>query len=108
LLSDQELSTIQTKDSKKLTDEIALSIGELGENIKARRAACLKSAENVYLAGYTHPASDVAKDTVQCGKYGAIVAYRVSRKQSTSPAFINSVSEFGRQLCQHIVGKIIS
>ena len=98
------MSNLPISESRTVKDEIALSIGDVGENIRTRRAACLKSSGSVVLAGYTHPTPEgiIGTDVVQFGKYGAIVAFRPTGRE-TVPA--ESLGLIGRQLCQHIVGK---
>lgn len=107
-MSDDEIGKIPLDGKRSLKDEAALSIGDLGENIKLRRAVSFRSGSSVLLAGYTHPAapesSVLGKDVVQVGKFGAIVAYRPTENEGKgmSPG---RIAEIGRQLCQHIVGK---
>jgi len=81
---------------------VAVSIGEIGENILARRAVTVQSSGPIMLAGYTHPAAaDGEKEVVQLGRFGAVVAYTV--KESKRAEKVSA--EIGRQLCQHIVGE---
>lgn len=94
------------KEEFSTQDEIALAIGDIGENIKPRRGLFLQSTEpSLLLSGYTHPASPEAEKQrlVQFGKFGAIVAYRVGGVTAKNTGL---VEEIGRQLCQHIVGEL--
>jgi elongation factor Ts len=105
-LSGEDLANLPLMESRMVKDEIALSIGEIGENIKTRRAVCFKSIAPVMLVGYTHPAPESvginAKEFSSAGKYGAIVAFRPkSTKKARSPEALTLI---GRQLCQHVVG----
>lgn len=111
-LSGEELANIPLAENRMVKDEIALSIGEVGENIKTRRAVCFKSSGPVLLVGYTHPApegiSANAKEFYCSGKYGAIVAFRPTESKSKSEKRSRSQESLtlvGKQLCQHVVGK---
>ncbi|ODN00794.1 Elongation factor Ts, mitochondrial [Orchesella cincta] len=106
-MSTDEVGSIPLDGSRSMKDEVAVNIGELGENIKLRRAVALGSGTSILLAGYTHPAaaegSVLGKDVVQVGKFGAIVAYK-STEPSGKGISSGRMAEIGRQLCQHIVG----
>jgi len=102
ILELDELSNVPLGGSA-VKDEVAISIGEIGENIQPRRALLVQASKPVLLSGYTHPAVPEAERQkfVQFGKYGAIVAYKVSDDKGGGKG---RVAEIGRQLCQHVVG----
>jgi len=105
-LTGEEIANLPIDGQRPVKDEIALGIGDLGENIKTRRGVCLKSTGPVLLAGYTHPTAECipGPDTVQYGKYGAVVAFRQTGKEAVSETAKKTLTLVGRQLCQHIVG----
>jgi translation elongation factor EF-Ts len=83
-----------------MADHVALAIGNVGENVSLRRCALLKtSSPDVYFAGYTHPAEEKQRqESIILGKFGSLLAYNGQDDQTKRQLF-------GRQLCQHIVGK---
>ncbi|XP_013773854.1 elongation factor Ts, mitochondrial-like isoform X2 [Limulus polyphemus] len=104
-LSPTELGTFHSSCGKSLLESIALTIGHLGENIVIKRAVCMKSQNDVVIAGYTHPIIDpiYQADVAMIGKYGTLVAVR----QTSEPALYKkqiSLEQLGRDLCQHIIG----
>ena len=90
---------------QKVSDLVALNIGQLGENIILRRGVTIAVGEGVSIEGVTHP---VVNDTgitepIQVGKYGALVTYTKNEnagniEEGQTPASII------RQLCQHVIG----
>jgi len=105
-LTGDEIANIPLEGQRPVKDEVALGIGDLGENIKTRRAVCLTTNGSVLLAGYTHPTPEahLVQDVVQFGKYGAVVALRPTGGEVLNEAGKKSLNLIGRQLCQHIVG----
>jgi len=106
-LSGDQLANLPLAESRPIKDETAVSIGEVGENIKNRRAVSFRATAPVRLAGFTHPlpegTADKLKDVVQMGRYGAIVAFKPTG-QGQETRNQSRMQEIGRQLCQHIVG----
>ncbi|XP_030025077.1 elongation factor Ts, mitochondrial isoform X2 [Manduca sexta] len=93
-LDSEQLGNLQAEGGKKLSETLALFIGTVGENAVLRRAECWKANQNeVKITAYTHPAPATPGD-YSAGKYGALLAYKQP----------NDLQDFGRQLCQHIVG----
>ncbi|XP_021185900.3 elongation factor Ts, mitochondrial isoform X1 [Helicoverpa armigera] len=93
-LDSEQLANLSTEGGKKLSEELALFIGTVGENAVLRRAECWKANNSdVKIAGYTHPAPATPAE-YSAGKYGALLAYRQA----------SDTEDIGRQLCQHIVG----
>ncbi|XP_063617396.1 elongation factor Ts, mitochondrial isoform X2 [Cydia splendana] len=92
-LDSEQLGNLSA-DGKKLSEILALFIGNVGENAVLRRAECWKAnSKDVKIAAYTHPAP-AAPGAYSAGKYGAMLAYRQ----------LADTDDVGRQLCQHIVG----
>ncbi|XP_049887475.1 elongation factor Ts, mitochondrial isoform X2 [Pectinophora gossypiella] len=92
-LDSEQLGNL-TADGKKLSEILALFIGNVGENAVLRRAECWKAnSDDVRIVAYTHPAP-AAPAQYSAGKYGALLAYSQPADQE----------DVGRQLCQHVVG----
>ncbi|XP_064354515.1 elongation factor Ts, mitochondrial isoform X2 [Dromaius novaehollandiae] len=102
-LKPDELSQLRTgPGGALLSDQVALAIGKLGENMTLRRAACLAVPEDCYIAAYVHgslPASAAPAATVAMGKYGTLVACRPAE-----PCPAAGLRDVGRKLAQHVVG----
>lgn len=93
-LNSEQLGDLVIEDGKKLSEVLALFIGNVGENAILRRAECWKAnSDDVKITAYTHPAPAAPSD-YSAGKYGALLAYKQGDGQQ----------DVGRQLCQHIVG----
>lgn len=92
------LKAIQGAAGKSLGDELALMIGNVGENATLRRATCFKATEPIKLFGDTHPTQFATANNVHLGKYGSIVAFK-----TTGDA--NEIDDdLQRNICQHIIG----
>lgn len=91
------MKAIEGLAGKSLADELALMIGNVGENATLRRATCFKATEPITLCGNTHPMQLTTSTNVHLGKYGSIVAYK-----SAGDSIENSVLQ--KNICQHIVG----
>ena len=94
ILDADALKALPTIDGKTVADHSALAIGTLGENLSVKRALCMNVPSDVYLSGFTHPAS-TESGPVSYGKYGALLAFKTEENKD----------EIGKQLCQHIIGK---
>ncbi|XP_029450799.1 elongation factor Ts, mitochondrial [Rhinatrema bivittatum] len=99
-----ELSQLKTSsDGTLLSDQLALAIGKLGENMTLRRAAWMAVPPNFFIGSYVHGAalSDALSpsSSTAFGKYGALV---ICQPLEESPR--SSVAELGRRLGQHVVG----
>ncbi|XP_069087020.1 elongation factor Ts, mitochondrial [Pleurodeles waltl] len=82
-----------------LSDQVALAIGKLGENMALRRAAWIAVPSNLYIGSYVHgamPVENTSLSSMEFGKYGALVVC-----ETADP---NLKPELGRRLCQHVVG----
>lgn len=91
-----QLSKLLSPDGKPLADEVALLVSQIGENVSLRRAMCLKVADDLLVAGCTHPSSGKQGSTLT-GKYGSLLIYK-------SDSNDNRVADIAKQLCQHIIG----
>jgi len=104
----EELGALKTSEevSTKLSDLVALNIGQIGENMNLRRGASIGSTnQNIKIACSSHPSQSV--DEVLVGKYGAVVAYEESAAPPESLTDLPenvTVEKLPRQLCQHIIG----
>ncbi|KAK0089145.1 hypothetical protein PV325_008865 [Microctonus aethiopoides] len=88
------LKSLPVMDGKTVADHVALTIGNVGENITVRRALQMSVHPDIELVGCTHP-TPVNPIPVSVGKYGAILGYKCQ-------APVNNL--LGMQLCQHIIG----
>lgn len=94
-LDTEQLKNLPSSDGKTLGDQMALTIGTLGENASLRRAVCFKGDTGVKITGYAHPSVE-EPPKIMLGKFGAILAYKSNNDES--------VNKISRQICQHIVG----
>ncbi|XP_030054162.1 elongation factor Ts, mitochondrial [Microcaecilia unicolor] len=102
-LGADELAQLKTSsDGTSLSDQVALTIGKLGENMTLRRAAWVAVPPNFFIGSYVHgatPSNLPSSSTVVFGRYGALVICQTSEESSRS-----SILELGRRLGQHVVG----
>lgn len=106
-LSAEQLRELPDQNGKSLADHVATVIGNIGENLILRRATCFKAGEKMLLSGYAHPAPSSSGFTM-LGKYGAIIAFKEDATLDRKMEDGLSLEQFGRQLCQHVVGKCFS
>lgn len=100
MIEKEKLNKIKYLDqSKTLEDQIALAIGNLGENMSLRRAVIFNLRENEYLGWYMHGFSSDSMNNCHFGKYGALVNFSLTEKNENYKPF-----DIGRQIAQHIVG----
>lgn len=95
-LNSEEFKKLRNENGKSLSDELALTIGSVGENLNLRRAFGFKAPEDVLLSYYVHP-GDVKNEGVTLGKFAALLAFRQRERNE-------NVKEIARNICQHIVG----
>nr|CAG4646607.1 EOG090X0EI4 [Macrothrix elegans] len=88
-----------------LSDVVALTIGQIGENMALRRGVtCFASDSNIKIACCTHPL--LPHGETYLGKYGAIILYE---EQQTSDSAQSQLPDgltkeaLPKQLCQHII-----
>jgi elongation factor Ts len=103
-------------NDKSIGDLTALEVGNIGENLAARRAVYLRAVSGQQLvASYVHSTgaqSSSIHSSCALGKYGALLVYEASLQPpqqlhlaaSGEGAVGVSIDELGRRLCQHIVG----
>nr|XP_006110518.1 elongation factor Ts, mitochondrial [Pelodiscus sinensis] len=98
-----ELSQLRTGPAGSLlSDQLALAIGKLGENMALKRAAWVAVPANYYIGSYVHgalPVDNPALANMALGKYGALVICQASEQSAKS-----NLADLGRRLGQHVVG----
>nr|XP_033792021.1 elongation factor Ts, mitochondrial [Geotrypetes seraphini] len=97
-----ELSQLKTSsDDTSLSDQMALAIGRLGENITLRRAVWVVVPSNFFIGSYIHgiTPSHIISPSMGFGRYGALVICQPSEQSSR-----NRFADLGRRLAQHVVG----
>lgn len=82
------------ENGKTLADQLALLIGNVGENASLRKATCFRVDNSIQLVGIAHP-EPVEPTEIQCGRYGTIVAYK---SKGDVP------KELPRRFCQQVIG----
>lgn len=95
-LETAQLSQLHSPDGKPLSDEIALLVSQVGENVSLRRAMCLNVADDLFVAGCTHPSLDVQGSTLT-GKYGSLLLYKKNSNETEA-------DQIAKQLCVHVIG----
>lgn len=95
-LGAEGLRAIQGLEGKSLGDELALMIGNVGENASLRRATCFKAAEPITLFGGSHPISTSSSD-VHLGTYGTIFACKSTGDAPVDAGLLKKIST-------HIIG----
>ncbi|XP_013916481.1 PREDICTED: elongation factor Ts, mitochondrial-like isoform X4 [Thamnophis sirtalis] len=102
-LNSDELSQLRTgPEGSLLTDQLALAIGKLGENMVVKRAACISVPENFFIGSYVHGSPSESSSWLSnmlFGKYGAMVICSSSEEDPKS-----DITELSRKLAQHVVG----
>ncbi|MBN3321267.1 EFTS factor, partial [Atractosteus spatula] len=96
LLGAEELSLLKAgSGGAPLSDELALAVGRLGENIALQRAVIMAVPSDCHIGSYVHgsPPGPAAEGGARLGRYGALVACR------------GGGAELGRRLAQHVVGE---
>lgn len=94
----ENLKAMIGQDGRSLADELALMIGNVGENATLRRATCFKASDPITLFGLTHPTQAATTSTnVHLGKYGSIVAYKTTGD-------VSGKIDLHKNICQHIIG----
>ncbi|XP_034022584.1 elongation factor Ts, mitochondrial [Thalassophryne amazonica] len=96
VLNDGELGQLSVGEGASLADQVALTIGRLGENMMLKRAVMVGVPAEWHIGSYVHNAMSGHSD-VAMGRYGGLVIFQSSLdgQQET----------LGRKLAQHIVGE---
>ncbi|XP_006897621.1 PREDICTED: elongation factor Ts, mitochondrial [Elephantulus edwardii] len=99
-LNSSELSELRAVPDREgvLKDQLALAIGNLGENMTLKRAAWVKVPSGFYIGSYVHGAMHSPSiSSLVLGKYGALVVCETSERKA-------NLEDLGRRLGQHVVG----
>ncbi|KAM6979663.1 elongation factor Ts, mitochondrial [Aplochiton taeniatus] len=92
----EDLSKLKLVEGTSLADQLALTIGRLGENMSMRRAVSVGVPANWHIGSYVHGGVTGQSDMAM-GRYGALVVFQ-GGKDGTQETI-------GRKLGQHIVGE---
>ncbi|XP_044299243.1 elongation factor Ts, mitochondrial [Varanus komodoensis] len=102
-LKSNELSQLRTEpDGSLLSDQLALAIGKLGENMAIKRAAWVSVPEKLFIGSYVHgtlPEGNPWLSNMMFGKYGALVICSPPEQCQKL-----NLAELGWRLGQHVVG----
>ncbi|XP_060108203.1 elongation factor Ts, mitochondrial [Heteronotia binoei] len=102
-LKTNELSQLKLGPSGSLlSDQLALTIGKLGENMVMKRAVWVSVPENFFIGSYVHgapPSGNPLLSNMLFGKYGAMVIC-----SPPEPCDNSDFAELGWRLGQHVVG----
>lgn len=104
-----ELMALSGTEGKSLADHVAVTIGNLGENVTLKRATCLNTRDTgLNVIGLTHPTNPTGSNFLS-GKYGSLLIYRKQPdgQKINDKSLENSHDEILRQMCQHVIGKYI-
>lgn len=101
ILSKEEVNKLKYHEdpSKTIADQVALSIGTIGENMSLRRAVVMNIGQNQGLGWYMHGSHKDPLNHCHFGKYGALVNLTMTQPNEKYKPF-----DLGRQIAQHIVG----
>lgn len=86
-------------EGRKLEDEVAIAVSQLGENIQLRRASCINLTDDLLVAVGTHP-NVAERDSVNMGKYGSFLVYKAKEDNENTELI-------AKNLCQHIIGNYV-
>uniref|UniRef100_A0A1A8KV27 Elongation factor Ts, mitochondrial n=1 Tax=Nothobranchius kuhntae TaxID=321403 RepID=A0A1A8KV27_NOTKU len=91
-----ELNGLRVGEGSSLADQVALTIGRLGENMSVKRAVTVKVPAEWHIGSYVH-GSVGSQTEVAMGRYGALVVFEGGEE--------GEQNILGRKLGQHIVGE---
>ncbi|XP_041815367.1 elongation factor Ts, mitochondrial [Chelmon rostratus] len=95
-LTGDELSKLSVAEGASLADQVALTIGRLGENMSVKRAVTVGVPAEWHIGSYVH--GGVSGQTeVAMGRYGALVVFQGGKE--------GEQEVLGRKLGQHVVGE---
>lgn len=95
-LAGDELSKLSVAEGASLADQVALTIGRLGENMSVKRAVTVGVPAEWHIGSYVH--GGVSGQTeVAMGRYGALVVFQGGKE--------GEQEVLGRKLGQHVVGE---
>lgn len=96
ILEGSDLTKLSVGEGVSLADQVALTIGRLGENMSVKRAVMLGVPAGWHIGSYVH--GDVSGHTdMALGRYGALVVFQGGKEESRQV--------LGRKLSQHVVGE---
>ncbi|XP_024916126.1 elongation factor Ts, mitochondrial [Cynoglossus semilaevis] len=96
VLQSEELGRISVSEGASLTDNVALAIGRLGENMSVNRAVTISVPAEWHIGSYVH--GNVSGQTqVSMGRYGALIIFQGGNEAERET--------LGRKLGQHVVGE---
>ncbi|XP_068598819.1 elongation factor Ts, mitochondrial [Brachionichthys hirsutus] len=95
VLAGEELNKLRVAEGPSLADQVALTIGRLGENMSLKRAVSFGVPAEWHIGSYVHGCVGSQAD-VAMGRYGALVVFE-GGKEAEQPVI-------GYKLGQHIVG----
>ncbi|XP_062853095.1 elongation factor Ts, mitochondrial [Trichomycterus rosablanca] len=96
LLSSEDLSKLAMVEGPSVADQLALTIGRLGEKISLRRAVSIAVPADWHIGSYVHGAV-TGQTSLPMGHYGALVVFQGGPE--------GQVEVVGKRLGQHIVGE---
>ncbi|KAK0150392.1 Elongation factor Ts, mitochondrial [Merluccius polli] len=96
LLEASELTKLSVGEGVSLADQVALTIGRLGENMSVKRAVMLGVPAGWHIGSYVHGGVSAPTD-MALGRYGALVVFQGGKEESREA--------LGRKLGQHVVGE---
>jgi len=97
---DREAFGSLQQDGQSLSDLVALEVGNIGENMRARRGVYLQVAEGKQIGSYVHNAeTKTSQQKCVLGKYGSLVSF----SQTETEGVLDS-KLVGDQLALHVVG----
>ncbi|XP_007254314.2 elongation factor Ts, mitochondrial [Astyanax mexicanus] len=96
LLSAEDLAKLTMVEGPSLADQLALTIGRLGENISIRRAVSIGIPSDWHIGSYVH-SPVTGPSSLMMGRYGSLVVFQGGPE--------GEVEFLGKKLGQHIVGE---
>ncbi|XP_061833671.1 elongation factor Ts, mitochondrial [Nerophis lumbriciformis] len=93
VMAADQLSKVSGTDGASLADQVALTIGRLGENLSVKRAVTVSVPDEWRIGFYVH-GGVAGQSEVAMGRYAALVVFQGGQEES-----------LGRQLGRHIVGE---
>ncbi|XP_072539172.1 elongation factor Ts, mitochondrial [Salminus brasiliensis] len=96
LLSAEDLAKLSMVEGPLLVDQLALTIGRLGENISVKRAVSIGVPSDWHIGSYVH-AAVTGQSSLMMGRYGSLVVFQGGPEEQ--------IETLGKKLGQHIVGE---
>uniref|UniRef100_A0A3Q3XIE5 Elongation factor Ts, mitochondrial n=1 Tax=Mola mola TaxID=94237 RepID=A0A3Q3XIE5_MOLML len=96
VLAADELNKLSMAEGASLADQVALTIGRLGENMSVKRAVTVGIPAEWHIGSYVHGGVS-GQAEVAMGRYGALVVFQGGKE--------GEQEVLGRKLGQHVVGE---